>query len=485
MKTLNHNFIDNYEGTGFESIANTGSGVANKLASLNSTANPYHTDHMLDINSEYTEAEYNPNDNHILMDVRKLSDDGSVEVDKHTSLTSLFYADGVETELDYVSFKFSWDAYDTAQDELGCISLKNNNDYGVTLKLTNHNETSFVFDNQHGTQISQITEPSEIGFYTGNSMDGVFFDVKVEYDHEDSLYYIKARLRKDGVKSIWYSAELGTMELNSFEVFLPAVKSDSIVLKKLTVLDIFVDGFYTDKNYRSEIYDSGVPGTNWEEIIVSGQYGYDKIFEDNNTTSKIVLDVYSFDDRDEQGDATEYLIEPGAKNFEESLELDLDGRYMFYEMTLSTTRHQQNLVDNITFNYEVEDSFEPVDLPSKLSYRDIGPDGGIISLETDYYNCRLYIPEGALEETKKIKIARLSSDNDILQEDMLGFGFGPKDLSFNKPVMLEIDYRGFGFNDYQSEDGLTLSEFKDNVFNELERTVDKNDKKIVTYLEHF
>ena len=465
-------------------------------------SNPILADYKEEIKSDA--VDYKRKENNIRLDVNKATGRLYSEDIFCRVYTKLYDKDMQETEVDMVSIHFSWDAYKTQLEEIGSIKFKTKGAAEQEVIFTNRAQIRIKnFDGEKETiAIVDETGSNSIGnfaSYVSNSLNNWYVDVILQYDYNSNSYKINTRLRGSGYQSKWYQFDFGPDKINELEFIQYANKNTNTpVEKRLNIQEIYIDGFHTGTTYKSRIFDSREDNSVWKTINLNGHFSFAslphgtetnameiEIFADNNyenvareencSYKKVILLEKDFEDRE----------------FNYTLKLNEDeeefkGRYMAIKIANSTSRFYQNNLHYIRIQYTpgsevTEESYQEV--TSAIVVENIDEKGGVIELGTESFNARLYIPPGALDGPETITIQRIASDEEVFADDMIGFKFKPEGLNFNKLCLLEVDYAGFKFGPYQSEDGFQLGYLKNNEPEQfIETIISKQHKKALSYI---
>lgn len=437
--------------------------------------------------------------NKINLKVLKESSEKTFTEEEFSVVESSFIKNGIPEELDYISLEFDWKALKTNYEEKAYIEFKNSLNSTHRIILTNKSKIRlFTTDGEMQTEQDVVdSSPESIGSISSfitNDLTDWFVDLRLDYDENESAYYIETRLRSSGYESIWYRSLFGTEKINKIRFIQKANPNlNSVVEKELNIKEIYVEGFETGLSYESDIFDGGENQTIWESFTIDGRFPEESLIDDGSNA--LELRLYASDSREglKADETRSYSIIPTEEEFNIITELEeanekLKGRYLLVEIAPSKSKNYQNSIDYFKVEYIEPSSLSDYvqkEVTEALTSKVVGPGGGVVSLSTEYFPVNLYIPEGALTTEETITIRRVASAESIFADDIIGFEFGPEGLEFLKPAVLEVDYSSFNFNSYQSEEGLRLA-YLDNIEpEELETVIDTNRNKAISYVEHF
>ncbi len=445
------------------------------------------------INSEY--ADIKRSGNFIRLTANKPDNEKTLDTEELAVIETSFLKENLPYELDYVSINFDWHTLKTNFEEQAIIQLNDGDSFIHNIILNNQSEVKIITIDGMTKKTSSILDSSanSIGSITSvidNDMEDFFLDIRLEFDDGEGIYHIYTRLRSLGYESIWYDHPFGSKKIANLKLILKSrPKVRSIIKNELTIKEIYVEGFADNFSYESQVFDSGENDTIWNCLTIDGVFPVYSLR--NSGPNSFELEVRASNNKETLKDMEpiRYSVVPGRKDFIYEKELEeLTGRYLFIKIAPSTNRNYQNQINYIKANYTLPSTlkgYKEIEVTEAIAENTIGPEGGVVHLDTDYFSAKLYIPPQALMTEETIRIRRIASEENIFASDIIGFEFSPGGLNFNVPALLEVDYANFPFGPYQSEDGLRIAYLDGEEPEELDTVINKNKKKAIAYIEHF
>lgn len=445
------------------------------------------------INSEY--ADIKRSGNFIRLTANKPDNEKTLDTEELAVIETSFLKENLPYELDYVSINFDWHTLKTNFEEQAIIQLNDGDSFIHNIILNNQSEVKIITTDGITKKTSSILDSSanSIGSITSvidNDMEDFFLDIRLEFDDGEGIYHIYTRLRSLGYESIWYDHPFGSKKIANLKLILKSrPKVRSIIKNELTIKEIYVEGFADNFSYESQVFDSGENDTIWNCLTIDGVFPVYSLR--NSGPNSFELEVRASNNKETLKDMEpiRYSVVPGRKDFTYEKELEeLTGRYLFIKIAPSTNRNYQNQINYIKANYTLPSTlkgYREIEVTEAIAENTIGPEGGVVHLDTDYFSAKLYIPPQALMTEETIRIRRVASKENIFASDIIGFEFSPGGLNFNVPALLEVDYANFPFGPYQSEDGLRIAYLDGEEPEELDTVINKNKKKAIAYIEHF
>lgn len=445
------------------------------------------------INSEY--ADIKRSGNFIRLTANKPDNEKTLDTEELAVIETSFLKENLPYELDYVSINFDWHTLKTNFEEQAIIQLNDGDSFIHNIILNNQSEVKIITTDGMTKKTSSILDSSanSIGSITSvidNDMEDFFLDIRLEFDDGEGIYHIYTRLRSLGYESIWYDHPFGSKKIANLKLILKSrPKVRSIIKNELTIKEIYVEGFADNFSYESQVFDSGENDTIWNCLTIDGVFPVYSLR--NSGPNSFELEVRASNNKETLKDMEpiRYSVVPGRKDFIYEKELEeLTGRYLFIKIAPSTNRNYQNQINYIKANYTLPSTlkgYKEIEVTEAIAENTIGPEGGVVHLDTDYFSAKLYIPPQALMTEETIRIRRIASEENIFASDIIGFEFSPGGLNFNVPALLEVDYANFPFGPYQSEDGLRIAYLDGEEPEELDTVINKNKKKAIAYIEHF
>ena len=445
------------------------------------------------INSEY--ADIKRSGNFIRLTANKPDNEKTLDTEELAVIETSFLKENLPYELDYVSINFDWHTLKTNFEEQAIIQLNDGDSFIHNIILNNQSEVKIITTDGMTKKTSSILDSSanSIGSITSvidNDMEDFFLDIRLEFDDGEGIYHIYTRLRSLGYESIWYDHPFGSKKIANLKLILKSrPKVRSIIKNELTIKEIYVEGFADNFSYESQVFDSGENDTIWNCLTIDGVFPVYSLR--NSGPNSFELEVRASNNKETLKDMEpiRYSVVPGRKDFIYEKELEeLTGRYLFIKIAPSTNRNYQNQINYIKANYTLPSTlkgYKEIEVTEAIAENTIGPEGGVVHLDTDYFSAKLYIPPQALMTEETIQIRRVASEENIFASDIIGFEFSPGGLNFNVPALLEVDYANFPFGPYQSEDGLRIAYLDGEEPEELDTVINKNKKKAIAYIEHF
>lgn len=445
------------------------------------------------INSEY--ADIKRSGNFIRLTANKPDNEKTLDTEELAVIETSFLKENLPYELDYVSINFDWHTLKTNFEEQAIIQLNDGDSFIHNIILNNQSEVKIITTDGMTKKTSSILDSSanSIGSITSvidNDMEDFFLDIRLEFDDGEGIYHIYTRLRSLGYESIWYDHPFGSKKIANLKLILKSrPKVRSIIKNELTIKEIYVEGFADNFSYESQVFDSGENDTIWNCLTIDGVFPVYSLR--NSGPNSFELEVRASNNKETLKDMEpiRYSVVPGRKDFIYEKELEeLTGRYLFIKIAPSTNRNYQNQINYIKANYTLPSTlkgYREIEVTEAIAENTIGPEGGVVHLDTDYFSAKLYIPPQALMTEETIRIRRIASEENIFASDIIGFEFSPGGLNFNVPALLEVDYANFPFGPYQSEDGLRIAYLDGEEPEELDTVINKNKKKAIAYIEHF
>lgn len=445
------------------------------------------------INSEY--ADIKRSGNFIRLTANKPDNEKTLDTEELAVIETSFLKENLPYELDYVSINFDWHTLKTNFEEQAIIQLNDGDSFIHNIILNNQSEVKIITTDGMTKKTSSILDSSanSIGSITSvidNDMEDFFLDIRLEFDDGEGIYHIYTRLRSLGYESIWYDHPFGSKKIANLKLILKSrPKVRSIIKNELTIKEIYVEGFADNFSYESQVFDSGENDTIWNCLTIDGVFPIYSLR--NSGPNSFELEVRASNNKETLKDMEpiRYSVVPGRKDFIYEKELEeLTGRYLFIKIAPSTNRNYQNQINYIKANYTLPSTlkgYKEIEVTEAIAENTIGPEGGVVHLDTDYFSAKLYIPPQALMTEETIRIRRIASEENIFASDIIGFEFSPGGLNFNVPALLEVDYANFPFGPYQSEDGLRIAYLDGEEPEELDTVINKNKKKAIAYIEHF
>lgn len=445
------------------------------------------------INSEY--ADIKRSGNFIRLTANKPDNEKTLDTEELAVIETSFLKENLPYELDYVSINFDWHTLKTNFEEQAIIQLNDGDSFIHNIILNNQSEVKIITTDGMTKKTSSILDSSanSIGSITSvidNDMEDFFLDIRLEFDDGEGIYHIYTRLRSLGYESIWYDHPFGSKKIANLKLILKSrPKVRSIIKNELTIKEIYVEGFADNFSYESQVFDSGENDTIWNCLTIDGVFPVYSLR--NSGPNSFELEVRASNNKETLKDMEpiRYSVVPGRKDFIYEKELEeLTGRYLFIKIAPSTNRNYQNQINYIKANYTLPSTlkgYREIEVTEAIAENTIGPEGGVVHLDTDYFSAKLYIPPQALMTEETIRIRRVASKENIFASDIIGFEFSPGGLNFNVPALLEVDYANFPFGPYQSEDGLRIAYLDGEEPEELDTVINKNKKKAIAYIEHF
>lgn len=445
------------------------------------------------INSEY--ADIKRSGNFIRLTANKPDNEKTLDTEELAVIETSFLKENLPYELDYVSINFDWHTLKTNFEEQAIIQLNDGDSFIHNIILNNQSEVKIITTDGMTKKTSSILDSSanSIGSITSvidNDMEDFFLDIRLEFDDGEGIYHIYTRLRNLGYESIWYDHPFGSKKIANLKLILKSrPKVRSIIKNELTIKEIYVEGFADNFSYESQVFDSGENDTIWNCLTIDGVFPVYSLR--NSGPNSFELEVRASNNKETLKDMEpiRYSVVPGRKDFIYEKELEeLTGRYLFIKIAPSTNRNYQNQINYVKANYTLPSTlkgYREIEVTEAIAENTIGPEGGVVHLDTDYFSAKLYIPPQALMTEETIRIRRIASEENIFASDIIGFEFSPGGLNFNVPALLEVDYANFPFGPYQSEDGLRIAYLDGEEPEELDTVINKNKKKAIAYIEHF
>ena len=429
--------------------------------------------------------------------------------DKVYQSSTKFYTDdsySSTTSVNFTRLKLNWNAYGASYED----KVK------LTFNPNGNTPTSIIFNNQseikikHKDNLELVDDAGSqssigsFGNFVNNQLNNLYLDAII---YDSKIWFKFSCL---GYESIWYSYDTNDNRINGIDIIQEAKNPEGtnrVINTNFTILNIFVDSFAKDTIYKSKVIDGMEEDCYWDSISLSGQFPKEKLIEDslknlistsinkgnqakikvytsnedlNDLTSNSPDKVITFSSKVGQLDET-YLISDSTNT---------TGRYIQLEIVLSDNGFFKNQIDYIKLNYEYPEdidttNFDEVEAVGPAS-KSIDSNGGVVDLGATNFNAKLYFPDGALSSDTTIEVTRMSGNDPDTLEGFIGFEFGPSGTTFNKSVLLEIDYEGFGFGPYQNEEGLRIAYLNnDGKLEELETEVFPDSKKAIAYIDHF
>lgn len=467
------------------------------------------------LNEEYEvadsiSADWEEEVNSEFADTQTLQDHIRVEVEKpqHAEPDTEKYAvvsGNFSDDVYSATFSFEFSSYNTSETEETGLRLLTGDGCTHELVLTNQAEV-FLRTEVGGTYEEKKVEHSATD--SVGDIENLISDIDmhdwhydVQLTEEDGILIVSSRLRSSGYSSVWYKTRLHTEPFTSVEFIQYATDSRIMARKTLNVTEIYVEGFVDGPTYQSRGIDSGEANTLWKNLAVAGVLGVDELEdayrEEDNTLSVELYASNSLKEANRLSDEANqrsFTFEPETDTFELDQPLDepddLRGRYLVIRVSPSDSRLYRNELDFVKLEFlRQSDIDEVLDVTSASTSRSIGDGGGVVELYSEQFSASLYFPPDALESWEDIMLTRLGAEEDDLPQGMIGFEFEPDGLQFDKPVLLEVDYSGYPFDAYQSEDGFSLLQLvetdDDRYIRRLDTVLDKENKKALAYIHHF
>ena len=409
----------------------------------------------------------------------------------YTSKTTFENNLGKDKGVRFLEFNFDWHVQ--KMDELDRLEVAiNPEDANIILEL--NSEASIRIKKENEIKVIKESSKNSIGNIANiidnnlNSFNAQFFL------HKNKL---KIKIYKSGYESIWYSFDFSDFSIKELEVrrICENRTGNRTINSKFTMHDLFLGGYDEGYIYKSEIIDSGFKGSSFEGLTLSSVFGKELLYPETKTIKdNINIKLYSSDRKskllekiDNEKADKEISLEKSFGKYTEDLEInDIKGRFILLEISLGEAKEVRNNIEYIRLKYLApEDIKEPLkykDIEEKSISKKIDSNGGVINLKDESFSVRLFIPPDALSQETEIVLTRLSGKDPLLPEDFIGVELKPLGLRFGEPALLEIDYDGYKFDEFQSEEYLNLCYLSD----ELERLKTRvfTDRKVATaYIE--
>lgn len=417
-----------------------------------------------------------------------------IDSETFCNFKNVFYDNsGVEITTNYININFDWESMQTPADDVMEIKLSTIDDIYLEVSLYNKNKIKLeVFDgeNIHTRRHLKTSDDSigNINNFISNQMNNAHLEALI-VDKK-----LKIRLYGNGYKSNWISFGIkDSTKFISCSYNFPATK---ISEKNFIINKIWLDGYYAGKVYSSKIYDLKEPDTFIKKIELEGSLK-EKI-DDLFSNYEIEIKLATANQKKDLEFKKETNIVSDKNTFSFLEEIELHGRFLKIDIYINS-QYSLNAIDYLNIEYKLPSQEREIiyDIPKKTVTKNIGPDGGVIDLQEELFNVRFYIPPLSLEETKEIKVSRLSDKDSRLPSDCIGIHFQPSGLEFKKKCLFEIDYTGLKLDKFQTEEGIELiyikkepeedSDEEINIedYEQISSIKDTEDKKIIGYINHF
>jgi hypothetical protein len=423
------------------------------------------------------------------------------------SITSLYQDEDLTTKIGVtdLDIDFTWDVYDTIYKDKAELVLNHDSDDAVKIVFNSDSEIKLI----KGDTVKEIVDSSDdsigdIQSYISNYMDNWIIKVRLINGT------LAIKLDASGYESIWYKFSFTDTEIENLKlVQYSENKNNRVINAKFAINNIYADGFGLGE-YTSQVIDSLENNTVWNDLTIDGTFPKNKLVDDDlitelgltEDTNNVKLKLYVDNERETA------LTKASNDNCDKEINVTtsegqiiqsktistkgetVTGRYLVVKAYFANTSFYQNEINYLRFRYDyadvVEDtSYNEVDEANVA--KTIDSTGGVIDLSVDNFSARLFVTNGALEEPTEITITRLAGDDERVVDDFIGFEFQPSGLIFNKPCLLEIDYDGYEFGDYQDEEGLTITYLNESngYLEGLETELFEDSTTAVSYINHF
>lgn len=493
-----YNKNDWTKGEFFGSYATNENNLVNGFKELNNYdfQNPLISKFEHKTTTEYSKIETANEENTIKLVVNKKDDDQPSDQEYYCkSFTKLFTEGLLEENSKVFTILFDWSSYKTQFEETGRIILKSK--VGPSYELILNNRSEIKIKTFSGSSITEeLVEDSgpnsigDISSFISNDLHNCYLDVQIS---DNKIY---SRIRISGYESKWFYSDFFADGIDSIEFVLDnKTGTNSFVDKTLKIKNIYIDGFHNGLSYESKVFDTYETGSVLESIGVSGFFTRNALVGFEKEENMMMFRIFAAETIENLSDYEKHTkvdvmisvndFENNNFNFTKNIE-NIKGRYIKVFAYTSLSHYYQNEINFIRLKYIPGSEIDKENIQTVEEVevsKEIGPEGGIIETDTEKFNTVMYIPPGALENLTMITIKRLSSEDEIVAGDMIGFDIEPKKLEFKKPALLEVDYAGFNFNRYQSEEGFKLAYLQELYEpEEIDTVISKNLKKAIAYI---
>ena len=431
------------------------------------------------------------NINHISRDLIDLEEE--LDVNYLTEVnTHLLSKNGVQKYTDYIEMLIDWQAVDLPEEDTGEIKIVTDNDEYFMLRLFNKSKIEFVFfdGNDEFTTENITTHPdstANISHLFRNDIKQLKLKVKLTDDGSGG-YDINVQISSMGIKSEWITRNFSDTKLTKIISYLPYDSKHTA--KKLKLYNFHIDGFYSNETYNTATETIELEGkvNDINNILLDGEVLNEIPFNNNNNMPILKIDVADNEEDLNINNGRSFNIGDADGEFTITGEITEEylGKYLMFSITNSPTNSYQNLINYLLVDYEIKEE-TTYDFPEIQVSKNIDVSGGVIEID-DIFNSKLFIPENAITTDTEITITRLASDDNRVPPNSIAYYFQPEGLNFNEDLLFTLDYTGFNFDYYSSEEGLSVIYVKNSNpddSEEMDSIVYKEKNKLISYISHF
>lgn len=445
--------------------------LQNKFKVLNSSNfnDPVFTNWQDEIlNEKFVEdITYSNEDDYVNLAISNDNITDKIGTEKFCSVeTNFFDENNVPIEVDNLSLNISWNSAEIQHEEKAIIKITGHTEETVEdpyQEIHISNKAKMMIRSYHpdeGESIEYITDTAAgsirpITNYISNYIDEGYLDFRV---FNDTLH---TRFRSKGSYSEWYEFHFD-QDISKLEIIQPTNELNlNRVYKKLAINSILIEGYNSGVIYESDVIDAGEKNSYFNTLEVAGIPNIDELHSTSTTAN--VLEVHfhygnNIEDMNEQHVTIPHELEGNTfslqKSLEEIKEDRLKGRYAKIKI-VNVSRYFQNLIDHIILSYTPQSLLDKIDKQvDEYVIEDVDMSkSNIVEAETENFPFRIVIPEGA-NGPESVDIIR-HEEGELFAEGMFGFEFNPIP-ELDRYILIEVDYSGYNFNPYMSEEGLLI-----------------------------
>jgi len=411
---------------------------------------------------------FSDEDDSIILSVENNDIQHSIQTENFCRLhTDLYDEDGVPTGVENLTLNFSWNSAEIQHEEEVVIKLtgfdEENEEESSYQEIHINNKAEMMiksFHHEEGENIEYITDTAAgsirpINDHISNYIDEGFLDFRVQ---QDNIY---TRYRARGSYSEWYEYPFEG-KISEIEFIQPANPlNTNRVYKELTVNEILVDGYNSGPIYRTDVFDAMETSSLFNEIEIEGLSAVDTLF--GSETRSNIVEIYihygnTIEEMKEQFITITEELESGVFSINEDLEEIAgekpEGRYA-QVVIRNLSSYYQNSVDHIILNHTPKSMLKKIGRQVDeyiIEDADFSRQN-VIEAETENFPFKIVVPEDA-GGPESVDIKRCQQ-GELFAEGMFGFEFDPVP-ELDRYILIEVDYTGYDFNPYMSEEGLLI-----------------------------